>query len=182
MPRPLKPQKSPLGALLESLVKEDGTQASPQGAQPKSRFNNNRNHSFQRGNRPQHSPRGAHAGSMPAVAGGTPPAVQTASPKKDDKRRGSTFQYSKFGAKRGTKTSSFRTGPAKETGQHGKRELAIAPPAPGVIRIIPLGGVEEIGKNMTLVEIGNDIIIIDAGFQFKTEDTPGIDYIVPNTK
>ena len=50
------------------------------------------------------------------------------------------------------------------------------------IRIIPLGGVEEIGKNMTVIEIGSDIVIIDAGFQFKEDDTPGIDYILPNTK
>jgi ribonuclease J len=50
------------------------------------------------------------------------------------------------------------------------------------IRIIPLGGVEEVGKNMTAIEVGNDIIIIDAGFQFKDETTPGIDYILPNTK
>jgi ribonuclease J len=57
----------------------------------------------------------------------------------------------------------------------------IPSPEKGVIRIIPLGGVEEIGKNMTAVEIGNDIIVIDAGMQFKTEDTPGIDYIIPNT-
>jgi ribonuclease J len=54
-------------------------------------------------------------------------------------------------------------------------------PEAGVIRIIPLGGVEEIGKNMTAIEIGDDIIVIDAGMQFKTEDTPGIDYIIPNT-
>ena len=45
------------------------------------------------------------------------------------------------------------------------------------IRIIPLGGVEEIGKNMTVIEIGNDILVVDAGFQFRDEDTPGIDYI-----
>lgn len=50
------------------------------------------------------------------------------------------------------------------------------------IRIIPLGGVEEIGKNMTAIEIGDDIIVIDAGFQFKDEDTPGVDYILPNTQ
>jgi ribonuclease J len=57
----------------------------------------------------------------------------------------------------------------------------IPPPERGVVRIIPLGGVEEIGKNMTAIEIGDDIIVIDAGMQFKTEDTPGIDYIIPNT-
>ncbi|MDE2116522.1 MAG: ribonuclease J, partial [Patescibacteria group bacterium] len=63
---------------------------------------------------------------------------------------------------------------------------AVSTPVPpiqeGVIRVIPLGGVEEIGKNMTAIEFGNDIIVIDAGFQFKDEATPGIDYILPNTK
>jgi len=57
----------------------------------------------------------------------------------------------------------------------------IPSPEKGVVRVIPLGGAEEIGKNMTAIEIGNDIIVIDAGMQFKTEDTPGIDYIIPNT-
>jgi ribonuclease J len=51
-----------------------------------------------------------------------------------------------------------------------------------VVRIIPLGGVEEIGRNMTVVEYGNDIIILDAGLEFPVEETPGIDYIIPNTK
>ena len=51
-----------------------------------------------------------------------------------------------------------------------------------VVRIIPLGGVEEIGKNITAFEIGNDIFVVDAGFQFSEDDTPGIDYILPNTK
>jgi ribonuclease J len=49
------------------------------------------------------------------------------------------------------------------------------------IRIIPFGGVEEVGRNMSAIEIGDDIIIIDAGIQFSEEDTPGIDYILPNT-
>lgn len=54
---------------------------------------------------------------------------------------------------------------------------------PGNIRIIPLGGVEEVGKNMMLVEYGNDILVFDAGVQFTSEEeTPGIDYIIPNTK
>ena len=63
-----------------------------------------------------------------------------------------------------------------------KAESVIPPLAPDTIRIIPLGGVEQIGQNMTMVEYGNDIIVLDAGFQFKEEDTPGIDYILPNTK
>ena len=50
-----------------------------------------------------------------------------------------------------------------------------------VIRVIPLGGVEQIGVNMTAVEMNGQIIVIDAGIGFSTEDTPGIDYMIPNT-
>lgn len=63
-----------------------------------------------------------------------------------------------------------------------KERVSIPSLAEGAIRIIPLGGVEEIGKNMTAIEFGNDIIVVDAGFQFREEDTPGIDYILPNTR
>lgn len=65
--------------------------------------------------------------------------------------------------------------------QRGVEALPI-PPIGENIRIIPLGGVEEIGMNMTVIEIGDDIVVIDAGFKFKSSDTPGIDYILPNTK
>ncbi|OGG49638.1 hypothetical protein A2763_03080 [Candidatus Kaiserbacteria bacterium RIFCSPHIGHO2_01_FULL_54_36] len=57
----------------------------------------------------------------------------------------------------------------------------IAPPPADTIRIIPLGGVEEVGRNMTAVEFGNDIFILDCGFAFSEGDTPGVDYILPNT-
>ena len=50
-----------------------------------------------------------------------------------------------------------------------------------MVRIIPLGGVEEIGKNMTAIEIGEDIVVIDAGMHFSNEATPGVDYVIPNT-
>ena len=49
------------------------------------------------------------------------------------------------------------------------------------LRIIPLGGLEEVGRNMMVLEYEKDIIIIDMGFQFPEEDMPGIDYIMPNT-
>jgi ribonuclease J len=48
------------------------------------------------------------------------------------------------------------------------------------LKIIVLGGLEEVGRNMTVLEYGNDIIIIDMGLQFPEEDMPGIDYIIPN--
>jgi ribonuclease J len=55
---------------------------------------------------------------------------------------------------------------------------------PDVVRIIPLGGVEEVGKNMTVVETADDILIFDAGFQFVSSesDAPGVNYILPNTQ
>ena len=64
----------------------------------------------------------------------------------------------------------------------GGTSLAIPPVEEGVLRIIPIGGVEQVGQNMTALEYGNDIIIADCGFQFSTDDTPGVDYIIPNVK
>jgi ribonuclease J len=50
----------------------------------------------------------------------------------------------------------------------------------GKLKIIVLGGLEEVGRNMTLIEYEKEIIIIDMGLQFPEEDMPGIDYIIPN--
>ncbi len=51
------------------------------------------------------------------------------------------------------------------------------------VRIIPLGGVEEVGRNMVVFELPQGIIISDVGFQFVSEEaTPGVDYILPNTR
>jgi ribonuclease J len=78
-----------------------------------------------------------------------------------------------------------RPAPTKRPGgpsMHKKFEDVVPALKENTVRIIPLGGVEEVGKNMTAIEYKNDIIVIDAGIQFKTEETPGIDYILPNTK
>lgn len=48
------------------------------------------------------------------------------------------------------------------------------------VKIIPLGGLGYVGKNITLFEFGEEIIIVDCGIRFPTEATPGIDYIIPD--
>lgn len=48
------------------------------------------------------------------------------------------------------------------------------------LRVMCLGGLEEVGRNMTVIEYNKEIIIIDMGLQFPEEDMPGIDYIIPN--
>lgn len=48
------------------------------------------------------------------------------------------------------------------------------------LKIVPLGGLEEVGRNMMFLEYGDEIVIIDMGLQFPEEGMPGIDYIIPN--
>jgi ribonuclease J len=101
--------------------------------------------------------------------------IRRTMPKKSQKS--STYQYTK---KRFGPNSRSRSFDSKNQYKNTNMEK-IPPPEAGVIRIVPLGGVEEIGKNMTAIEINDDIIIIDAGMMFSTEATPGVDYVIPNT-
>ncbi|MEK7473539.1 MAG: ribonuclease J [Patescibacteria group bacterium] len=48
------------------------------------------------------------------------------------------------------------------------------------LKVMVVGGNEEVGRNCTVLEYGNDILIIDLGLQFPDEDMPGVDYIIPN--
>lgn len=56
------------------------------------------------------------------------------------------------------------------------------PPAlePGVLRIVPLGGIGEIGRNMTVFEIGGKLLVVDCGLLFPEEHQPGVDVILPD--
>jgi len=75
------------------------------------------------------------------------------------------------------------TGPSREqTVAKNVPDYYPEKPADNVVRIVPLGGVEEVGRNMFTVETNGDIFVFDVGFQFVSEDTsPGVDYVLPNT-
>ncbi len=51
---------------------------------------------------------------------------------------------------------------------------------PAPLRVIPLGGLDGIGKNMTVVECGDDMVLIDAGLMFPDDSQPGIDLVLPD--
>ncbi len=82
--------------------------------------------------------------------------------------------------------------PARDAGVHSHRNkmgphTMVAPDAraksdPDAVRLVPLGGLEEIGRNCSFLEYKNEIVIVDMGLQFPEEETPGIDYIIPNTQ
>ncbi len=88
------------------------------------------------------------------------------------------------GASRDIRRMLRRPGPGGNQGapKRGADYLPPAPP-PNVVRVVPLGGVEEVGRNMFTVETNGDIFVFDVGFQFTSEDaSPGVDYVLPNTK
>src|SRR3989344_2883912 len=67
-----------------------------------------------------------------------------------------------------------------EKGGYSPRKADINVDKSEILRLIPLGGLEEIGRNMAYLEYKDEIVIIDMGLQFPEEETPGIDYIIPN--
>ena len=68
--------------------------------------------------------------------------------------------------------------------EYAKNAVPVSLPAPEnspKLRVYALGGLEEVGRNCTVFECGDDIVIVDVGLMFPEENMPGIDFIVPNT-
>ena len=82
--------------------------------------------------------------------------------------------------KKNTQQNEKKTSKAASTRQvkDNKKKSSKAPKTP--LRIIPLGGLCEIGKNMTCFEYGNDMIIVDVGMAFAEENMPGVDAVIPD--
>lgn len=87
----------------------------------------------------------------------------------------------------GTRRSAPRTnrGPRRAPRSHSEDKENSSNPASNPadrkkLKIIPVGGLEEVGRNMAIFEYDNQILIVDMGLQFPESDMPGIDYIIPN--
>jgi len=75
----------------------------------------------------------------------------------------------------GTHPQNSKMGPRPQVARDPK-DIA----NPDAVRLVPLGGLEEVGRNCSFLEYKNEIVIIDMGLQFPEDETPGIDYIIPN--
>lgn len=83
--------------------------------------------------------------------------------KQNKKNVGKTSKYSKSKVSQNVKKTKQRTGVPKNP-----------------LKIIPLGGLGEIGKNLTVYEYQDDILLVDCGMAFPDEETPGIDIVIPD--
>ena len=93
--------------------------------------------------------------------------------------------------KKVSNTRRYKIDPKKKVRFEQSKAIAKKPKAPKQkkqqdfipgkdLKIIPLGGLGEVGKNMTAFEYGNDMIIVDVGMSFPDENMPGIDCVIPD--
>ena len=106
----------------------------------------------------------------------TPEKPQKSKKSGAKKSEKSKSQKSNSSKKQETKksTKSNKSTTSKKSGSKTRNKITQP------VRIISLGGLEEIGKNITLYECGEDIIIVDCGMAFPDDDLPGIDIVIPD--
>lgn len=104
---------------------------------------------------------------------------------KEEGQRGPSEKHEVSRRKRGPRGGAFESTPRMSTFKnkpHYKTgtDTDVLQKEGERLKVMVIGGNEEVGRNCTVMEYGNDIIIIDLGLQFPDEDMPGVDYIIPN--
>lgn len=122
--------------------------------------------------RPSRPRDGGAPHSRPHPAGSRPPH-------RGAPRRAPTRSLARATARPSGPPQHVKPGIRAEHVQVAPRQLAAAEGTPKV-QVYALGGLEEIGRNCTVFECGDDIVIVDAGLMFPEEGMPGIDYVIPN--
>ncbi len=100
----------------------------------------------------------------------------------DGYRPESNKKSSRYIPSRGRRPRNVNISQGASNLENGFQNIILPPEFNDKLKIIPLGGLEEVGRNMMVIEYEDDIVIIDMGFQFPEENTPGINYIIPNIK
>lgn len=90
-----------------------------------------------------------------------------------------TYTKSDSGSKKSHSKPKSKA-PEKKSKAHSAPKKQKAPVKKSALRVIPLGGLDEIGKNITAIEYGDDIIIIDCGMAFPDADMLGVDHVIPD--
>ncbi|MEE1053251.1 MAG: ribonuclease J [Acutalibacteraceae bacterium] len=106
----------------------------------------------------------------------------TGTKQQDTKSRASKANASKSAntAKNTNKQYQKKTSTKRQSGTASQKRGGNSKKQVTPVRIIPLGGLGEIGKNITVYEYDGDMILVDCGMTFPDEDTPGIDTIIPD--
>ncbi|MDO4182376.1 MAG: ribonuclease J [Coriobacteriia bacterium] len=100
----------------------------------------------------------------------------------NEKRRTHSYKHVKLERERPQLTRGNQQQAPANQGQRSKKKKRTAPSDQPLVtcKVIPLGGLDAIGKNMTVFECGNDMIVDDAGLMFPDDDHPGVDLILPD--
>ncbi len=132
-------------------------------------------------------PQGQKRPNAPAPAGGNRPAHPAGGNRPPFRGNRPPFRGHRPAAPQTVMAGSVRREMSARTVEalHGAKNAVPTPLIdvtgnPPKLKVYALGGLEEIGRNCTVFECGDDIVIVDGGLMFPEENMPGIDYIIPN--